>query len=98
MARFHNDTGSVLTVNDLGRDAGPYEEFDWPGYDPEVHGPVAGCTWLDAPEPATPDPGDDTGTGTGAPQNTGDTADDSPPARGKRPKGTGAEQDKETSE
>lgn len=50
MAKFRNDDGNVLVVNDLGRTVGPFEEFDFPGYDPEVHGPVAGCTWLDAPQ------------------------------------------------
>lgn len=96
MARFCNDTGSVLTVNDLGRQVGPYEEFDWPGYDPDVHGVVAGCTWLDAPEPATPSPDD--GTGAGTPEDTAGTGNDGPPPRGKRAGRAGTEQDKETSE
>jgi len=49
MARFKNDTGNAITVIDLGRQVGPLEVFDWPGYDPVVHGPVAGCTRLDDP-------------------------------------------------
>ena len=54
MPRFRNNDGNVLVVNDLGRPVGPYEEFDFPGYDPEIHGPVAGCTWLDAPAAEAP--------------------------------------------
>jgi hypothetical protein len=46
--RFRNDTGSVITVNDLGQKVGPFEEFDFPGYDKAAHGPVAGCTPLDS--------------------------------------------------
>lgn len=57
MSRFRNDTGGVLTVNDLMLQAGPDEEFDWPDHDPEVHGLIPGCTWLDAPE-AAPAPED----------------------------------------
>jgi hypothetical protein len=50
MPRFRNNDGNVLVVSDLGRTVGPHEEFDWPGYDPETHGPVAGCTRIDAPQ------------------------------------------------
>jgi hypothetical protein len=50
LSRFRNETGGVLTVNDLMRKVGPYEEFDWPGHDPEVHGLPSGCAWLDPPE------------------------------------------------
>lgn len=46
--RFCSDTASVITVNDLGQKVGPFEEFDFPGYDKAVHGPVAGCTPLDS--------------------------------------------------
>ncbi|MDA8323337.1 MAG: hypothetical protein M0030_26490 [Actinomycetota bacterium] len=54
MARFRNDTGQVLQISDLGRLAGPGEEFDWPGYDQGRHGAVPGCVRLDAPaEPDT---------------------------------------------
>jgi len=49
MAKFRNDTGSVLTVNDLSRQVGPGEEFDWPGYDPGVHGVIPGCVRIDEP-------------------------------------------------
>ena len=56
MPRFRNDTGSVLVVTDLGRAVGPFEEFDWPGYDEQVHGVIPGCTRLDEPAPEeTPD-------------------------------------------
>lgn len=64
MARFRNDTDGVLTVNDLCQQAGPREEFDFPGYDPAVHGVVTGCTRLDEPQEAagrpsvTPSPPD----------------------------------------
>lgn len=84
MARFRNDDGSVLTVNDLMRAVGPFEEFDWPGYDPDVHGVIPGCTRLDAP----PDPGQD---GTAGEDAAGD------PAKTTRKRGRAAdEQDKET--
>lgn len=49
MARFRNDTGSVLASQEFGLI--PPGEFEAPGYDPEVHGVIPGCTWLDAPEP-----------------------------------------------
>jgi hypothetical protein len=53
--RFRNDSSSVITVNDLSQRVGPNEEFDFPGYDKAVHGPVAGCTPLDDPaEPEAP--------------------------------------------
>ena len=42
--RFRNDDGSVIHVNDLGQKVGPFEEFDFPGYDEKIHGPVAGCS------------------------------------------------------
>jgi hypothetical protein len=44
MARFRNDTGQVLHISDLGRLAGPGEEFTWPGYDPARHGTIPGCS------------------------------------------------------
>lgn len=49
MARFRNDTGSVLNSQEFG--LLPPGEFEAAGYDPEVHGVIPGCTWLDAPEP-----------------------------------------------
>jgi len=55
LARFRNDTGSVLVSEEFG--VLPPGEFDAPGYDPEVHGVIPGCVWLDPPEPdgdATP--------------------------------------------
>lgn len=55
MARFRSDQDYPITVNDLGRVVGPREEFDWPGYDPAVHGAVAGCTRLDEPQEAAQD-------------------------------------------
>jgi hypothetical protein len=67
MPRFRNNDGNVLVVNDLGRTVGPYEEFDFPGYDPEVHGPVAGCTRTDTPEsPPAAKPAARPAAGTGA--------------------------------
>ena len=47
MSRYRNDTGGVLTVNDLMRQVGPNEEFD---YDPKTFGVIPGCTLLDAPQ------------------------------------------------
>ena len=49
MARFRNDTGSVLVSEEFG--LLPPGEFDAPGYDPEVHGVIPGCVWLDPLEP-----------------------------------------------
>jgi hypothetical protein len=49
LARFRNDTGSVLSSQEFGLI--PPGEFDAHGWDPEVHGVIPGCTWLDAPEP-----------------------------------------------
>lgn len=63
MARFRNDTGSVLSSQEFG--LLPPGEFEAPGYDPEVHGVIPGCTWLDAPEPAC---GNDDGEAAG-PEN-----------------------------
>ena len=66
MPRFRNDTGSVLNSLEFG--VIPPGEFEAEGYDPEVHGVIPGCTWLDAPkakaaagetEPPSGDPADD---------------------------------------
>ena len=54
MSRFRNDTGSVLRSQEFGLI--PPGEFEAEGYDPEVHGVIPGCVWLDAPEPVA-DPG-----------------------------------------
>lgn len=56
MARFRNDTGSVLNSEEFG--VLPPGEFDAEGYDPEVHGVIPGCTRLDAPPPEAPPAGD----------------------------------------
>lgn len=48
MARFRNDTGSVLNSQDFG--VIPIGEFEAAGYDPQVHGVIPGCTRLDEPE------------------------------------------------
>ena len=56
MSRFKNETGSVLTVADLGIQVGPGEKFEWPDHDVKVHGLIPGCAWLDAPD--TPRSGD----------------------------------------
>jgi hypothetical protein len=56
VSRFKNETGSVLTVADLGIQVGPGEKFEWPGHDVKVHGLPTGCAWLDAPD--TPRSGD----------------------------------------
>jgi hypothetical protein len=50
MAKFRNDTGSVLRSQEFG--LLPPGEFDAEGYDPDVHGVIPGCTWLDGPEDA----------------------------------------------
>ena len=71
MPRFRNNDGNVLVVNDLGRTVGPFEEFDFPGYDPEVHGPVAGCTRIDAPA-AKPSAKPAAGTGAEKDKETGE--------------------------
>jgi hypothetical protein len=80
--RFRNDTGSVLTVNDLGVKLGPDEVLDWPGWSRKVHGVIPGCSLLD-PEPGTEDDSDGKkdddpppgGTGTGTPPETGTGTD-----------------------
>jgi hypothetical protein len=75
MARFRNDTGSVLRSQEFG--LLPPGEFDAEGYDPEAHGVIPGCTWLDAPKDAA---------GSGA-----DAPDDKP--AGKRGKAAGHDKD-----
>ena len=63
MARFRNDTGSVLHSHEFGMDFPP-GEFEVDGYDPEVHGVIPGCTWLDAPQDEPGAPGDRTASKT----------------------------------
>jgi hypothetical protein len=58
LARFRNDTGSVLVSQEFG--LLPPGEFDAPGYDREVHGVIPGCVWLDAPQQEAPE-GEDEG-------------------------------------
>lgn len=53
MARFRNDTGSVLVSQEFG--VLPPGEFEAHGYDPEVHGVIPGCTRLDEPAPEPPE-------------------------------------------
>ncbi len=74
MSRFRNETGGVLTVNDLSARVGPGEEFDWPDHDPEVHGLIPGCIWLDAPPEAA----------AGDAETGADGQDDGPAADGQR--------------
>ncbi len=50
MAKFRNDTGSVLNSAEFG--VLPPGKFELDGWDPEVHGVIPGCTWLDAPKDA----------------------------------------------
>lgn len=96
MSKFRNDTGGVLRVNDLMRDAGPGEEFDWPDHDLEVHGLIPGCTLLDAPtdEAGDSDPSAaaDSGTDPGPADDSTDP-EDKQPARKRGP----ATKDKEAS-
>lgn len=81
MARFRNDSGSVLNAAELGLVIGPGEELD-----SDLH--VAGCTPLDAPGPESDDAPSPDGAGEGAPPSP------SPKASGKR--GRAADHDKET--
>jgi hypothetical protein len=88
MSRYRNDTGGVLTVNDLMRQVGPNEEFD---YDPETYGVIPGCALVDAPQTET---GAGQGDGTGDAGEQEDTAaaaagGDAP--RTRRRKGAGDE-------
>lgn len=47
---FRNVTSSPLDFfNELGSTVGPGGEFDWPAYDPDVHGAVTGCEPIDDP-------------------------------------------------
>ena len=88
MSKFRNETGGVLTVNDLGIRVGPGEKFDWPDHDPEVHGLPTGCAWLDAPDTprsgdrsAVPNPADPEAApdaAEGAESDAGGSADPSP--------------------
>ena len=64
--RFLNDTGSVITVADLGQTVGPYEEFDWPDWSRKVHGVIPGCVLLD------PEPEDDAAGENGTRETGGD--------------------------
>lgn len=79
MARFRNDTCSVLQSQEFG--LLPPGEFEAPGYDPEIHGVIPGCTWLDAPEPEAPEDGSDTS--------------DPPPARSPGKRGKAAQSPEE---
>lgn len=58
--RFRNTNPYPLTVRDPGLTVGPFGEFDFPGYDPAVHGVIPGCEPVDAPaaapDAATPPP------------------------------------------
>ena len=84
MPRFRNDTGSVLNSLEFG--VIPPGEFEAVGYDPEVHGVIPGCTWLDAPKAKRKTAAEET-------EPPGDPADDTKPA-GKRK----SAQDKEAGE
>jgi hypothetical protein len=42
VAQFRNTSGYPLPFPPLRRDIGPGEVFDWPDYDPDVHGAVTG--------------------------------------------------------
>jgi hypothetical protein len=85
MAKFRNDTGSVLNSAEFG--VLPPGEFELDGWDPEVHGVIPGCTWLDAPKDAEAAPESDAE----APEAPGDTK-----TAGKRGKAAG--HDKEPGE
>ena len=70
--RFRNTTAYSATVTEAGVTVGPFGEFDWPGYDPEVHGVVPGFEPLDAPAPPQDPPKD--------PPSGGSDGGDGPPA------------------
>jgi hypothetical protein len=83
MARFRSDQDYPLTINDLCLTVGPRGEFDWPGYDPAVHGVVAGCTRLDAPQEPAGDPsGSGGGDGDRTPPTGRQDGSGDPPAGG----------------
>jgi hypothetical protein len=96
MSRFRNETGSVLTVADLGIQVGPGERFEWPDHDVKVHGLPTGCAWLDAPDTprsgdrsAVPNPADPEAApdaAEGAESDAGGSADP-PPGDDAKPKG-----------
>lgn len=54
--RFRNTQDITLDVQEAGVTVGHGGEFDWPDYDPEVHGVVTGCEPLDAPKDPRNDP------------------------------------------
>lgn len=82
--RFRNDTGSVLTVSDLGVKLGPDEVLDWPGWSRQVHGVIPGCSLLDE-DPDAPDE-----SGAGDEGASGGQKDDDPPPGTGTPSETGA--------
>ena len=45
--RIRNTEDVPLVVGEAGVTVGPGGEFDWPGYDPDVHGAVTGCEPVD---------------------------------------------------
>jgi hypothetical protein len=84
MSKFRNETGSVLTVADLGIQVGPGERFEWPGHDVKVHGLIPGCAWLDAPD--TPRSGDRSAVpGPADPEPAAPDADGTAPDDGAKP-------------
>lgn len=96
MARFRSDQDYPITVSDLGRVVGPRQEFDWPGYDPAVHGVIPGCTRLDEPEepaanPSGPPPGPEAGKPS-APASGPPGPDDSNPQPATAPDGAASKE------
>jgi hypothetical protein len=91
MAKFRNDTGSVLRSQEFG--VIPPGEFEAEGYDPEVHGVIPGCVWLDAPAPDAEEGDAEGADGESGTEGGADTDTSKPPRkRGK------AGQDKENAE
>lgn len=90
MARFRNDTGNVLQSQDFG--LLPPGEFEARGYDPEIHGVIPGCTWIDAPAPG------DGGDGTQNPPGDDAGTPPAPSAKALGKRGRAADSGKETTE
>jgi hypothetical protein len=60
--RFRNDQSEPIRVYEIGRTVAPGEEFDWPGWDRDEHGPIPGCALLDdEPDGGGESDGDDPG-------------------------------------
>lgn len=89
--RFRSTHDYTVTVPEANATVGPFGELDWPGYDAEVHGPLAGFEALEDEKPArkrkpasdsgkSDNEGDQTTAGSDGGQAPDDTASTTAPA------------------